>query len=110
MKRKHLIVVVCLIAIGLISDQSQAWEWSASNLKIANLTVSPSGMEFTVKAKGTVAPGCSENMFYVSNTHDEFKLMAATLLMASANKKKIAIYFNEEEQTCPVPVDSVTLY
>lgn len=109
MNRKSLVALICLVSIALFSVQVQAWEWSVDNLKLSEVSVSSSGIEFSVKAKGVIAPGCSENTFYVSNTHDEFKLMAAALLMASAQKKKIAVYFDETADICPVMVDAIML-
>ena len=108
--KKSFIALICLIGIVLISVQAQAWEWSANNLKLSSVSVSPSGIEFAVKAKGAVAAGCAENLFYVPNTHAEFNLMAASILMASASKKKIALYFDEKAATCPVQIDSIVMY
>lgn len=111
MIKKNLIVLVCLAGMVLFSVQAQAWEWSAKNLKLSSIAVTSAGVEFTVKAKGSIAPNSScVNEFIVPNSHGDFNLIAAFLLTGFAQKKKIALLFDETSEECEVEVSSVTLY
>lgn len=92
MKKKNFLVAVCMVGSLLFAGQLQA-EWANSSLKLASVAMTPGGVEFTIK--NNIAPEC-DNEFLVPIGHNDFNLMAAFLLTASAQKKKIDIDYDGE--------------
>ncbi len=107
MKKFSAIFLATLLGVVLSATLSFSEEWTLKKYKLSNITTSETGITFILKNKKAIVPGCTMNEFQVSSAHAEFNLMAASLLTASANKKFIAVSFDETVVDCVTSPDSV---
>ena len=114
MKKTCQALLITLVATVLFVGHARAdFVAAGARMKLSSIGVTAAGVEFTVKAKGdlTLNPGPDcVNKFIVLNSHDDFNLMAALLLTASAQNKKIDFLFDYNSNECAVEVISVIMY
>lgn len=112
MKGKCFLIATCLI-LSTFGSQAFGWEFvgTPKTLKLSSLETTTEGVEFTIKFKKDLTPLSEcKNQFLLPNTHAEYNLLAAFLLTASAQKKKVGISFDETSNVCAVEIESVVLY
>ena len=110
MKGRCLLITMCLLASLLLTAHANAAFFN-KNIKLSSLSTTDNGIVFTVKYKKDLTlSGECKNTFILPNTHAEYNLLAAFLLTASAQKKKVGIDYDELSMDCEVPVTSVTIY
>lgn len=104
-----LFFFLCVVQVSF----AQNWIFANNNLKLRSLAATPEGLEFTIKSPKNipVAPNSScLNEFIVPKVHEDYDLLAAFLLTASAKKKKVGIVYDDDSTECQVEVQSVVVY
>ncbi len=105
--------IVGVLFLSLFFTQSVMAELVMANkkLKLELLKSTPDGVEFKIKSKVAITPSSQcENWFIIPRLHEDYKVLTAFLLTASATKKKIDIEFDDVSQECLVPVSSLVIY
>ena len=115
MKHRCFMITLGLLVSMLFASKLFAME-AVGNWKINYLSVTSEGIEFKLKAKQdyTLHETC-KNSFFLPNTHAEYDLLAAFLLTASAQKKKVEVVYDEtaidpQDPPCMVEITSLTIY
>ncbi len=111
MKRRCLLIAICLLFTPFFVGESIAWEFTIKSPKMEMMQTTDAGVVFKLKFKKDLTPmSLCKNEFILPNTHAEYNLLAALLMTASAQKKKVDVEFDETLIDCQVEIRSIVMY